>query len=132
MADKSKAKLPPVTYTVNKYRILVPDNNRRITPQEILDIFNVKHYALREAFLNLVQSANPSETIIATKIEDVTLAMHPKFVLKMIDVYDVLYEFNIINPAIQHGLKKILMCGQRGHKDVTEDLYDIISALSRT
>jgi hypothetical protein len=131
-ATKTKAEATPDTYHVNKYRVRVPDNNKKITPQEVLNIFNVTHYALRESFLNLVQSANPTHIVIANKIEDVTLFMNPDFASRMIDVYDVLAEFNINNPALQHGMKKILMCGRRGHKDTTEDLYDIISALSRS
>ncbi len=119
------------TYHVNKYRMQAPFDTK-LTPQEIMNIFGVSHYALRESFINLVQSANPNENIVADNADDVTLEMDPaRYSGKMIDVYDVLFAFNITNPATQHALKKVLMCGRRGHKDVTEDLYDIISALSR-
>lgn len=50
-----------------------------------------------------------------------------------IDVYDVLEAFNVTCPAIQHAIKKLLMPGNRGHKDTLEDLdealYSIIRAI---
>lgn len=48
-----------------------------------------------------------------------------------IDVYDVLVAFNVTNPALQHLIKKALAVGQRGHKDKTEDLNDILSSAKR-
>jgi hypothetical protein len=119
------------TYHVNKYRMKAPFGVK-LTPQEILNIFGVSHYALRETFINLVQTANTAESVVADCAANVTLEMSAdRYSGRMIDVYDVLAGFNITNPGVQHALKKVLMCGQRGHKDVTEDLYDIISALSR-
>lgn len=48
-----------------------------------------------------------------------------------IDVYDVLVAFNVTNPALQHLIKKALAVGQRGHKDKTEDLNDILASAKR-
>lgn len=48
-----------------------------------------------------------------------------------IDVYDVLNAFNVTNPALQHLIKKALAVGQRGHKDKTEDLNDILASAKR-
>ncbi len=48
-----------------------------------------------------------------------------------VDVYDVLKAFNVVNPALQHLVKKALAVGQRGHKDVAEDLQDIIDSAVR-
>jgi hypothetical protein len=39
-----------------------------------------------------------------------------------IDVYDVLKAFNVINPAVQHAVKKLLAPGLRGHKTLIQDL----------
>lgn len=47
------------------------------------------------------------------------------------DVYDVLQAFNVINPALQHLIKKALKVGQRGHKDEMTDYQDIIDSAIR-
>lgn len=48
-----------------------------------------------------------------------------------IDVYDVLKAFNVTCPALQHLIKKALAVGQRGHKDASEDLKDILVSAKR-
>ena len=48
-----------------------------------------------------------------------------------VDVYDVLMAWGVINPALQHLIKKALQCGQRGHKDNEQDLQDIIDSAIR-
>lgn len=47
------------------------------------------------------------------------------------DVYDVLQAFNVVNPALQHLIKKALKVGQRGHKDEMTDYQDIIDSAIR-
>lgn len=42
-----------------------------------------------------------------------------------VDVYDVLHAWRVINPALQHLIKKALQPGERGHKDLEQDLKDI-------
>lgn len=48
-----------------------------------------------------------------------------------IDVYDVLKAFDVTCPALQHLVKKALAVGQRGHKDASEDLKDILASAKR-
>ncbi len=48
-----------------------------------------------------------------------------------VDVYDVLQAFNVINPALQHLIKKALCAGLRGHKDRKTDMEEILSAAKR-
>ena len=48
-----------------------------------------------------------------------------------VDVYDVLMAWDVVNPALQHLIKKALQCGQRGHKDKQQDLQDIIDSAIR-
>lgn len=48
-----------------------------------------------------------------------------------VDVYDVLKAFNVTCPALQHLIKKALAVGQRGHKDASEDLKDILASAKR-
>ena len=47
------------------------------------------------------------------------------------DVYDVLVAFNVACPAVAHAVKKLLMAGQRGHKDRLTDLQEAAVALTR-
>ena len=48
-----------------------------------------------------------------------------------VDVYDVLYAFDVANPAMQHAIKKMLCAGRRGHKDYLQDIDEAIQALER-
>jgi hypothetical protein len=50
---------------------------------------------------------------------------------QMIDVYDVLKAFNVVNPATQHAIKKLLKGGQRGFKDVNKDYQEAIDSIKR-
>lgn len=49
----------------------------------------------------------------------------------MIDVYDVLSAYQVQNPALQHLAKKVLKCGDRGHKNREIDLRDILASAKR-
>lgn len=48
-----------------------------------------------------------------------------------VDVYDVLRAWEVTDPCLQHLLKKALAGGQRGHKDLGEDLRDILASAKR-
>ena len=48
-----------------------------------------------------------------------------------IDIYDVLKAWEVTCPATQHAIKKLLMPGQRGHKDKLNDLEEAHSAIQR-
>lgn len=48
-----------------------------------------------------------------------------------LDVYDVLKAWNVINPATQHAIKKLLQPGQRGHKDTLQDLNEAQQSIAR-
>lgn len=49
-----------------------------------------------------------------------------------IDVYRVLTTFEIIDPGVQHAVKKLLFAGTRGSKDYITDLQEAISAIERS
>ena len=49
-----------------------------------------------------------------------------------VDVYDVIAAFEVNDGGMQHALKKILACGQRGHKDEAEDRKDILASIKRS
>lgn len=49
----------------------------------------------------------------------------------MVDVYDVLKAFHVVNPATQHAIKKLLASGKRGYKGVKQDLKEARDSISR-
>lgn len=52
--------------------------------------------------------------------------------LDTVDVYRVLELFNVTDPCIQHGLKKLLVAGGRGAgKDIERDVRECIDSLNR-
>jgi len=48
-----------------------------------------------------------------------------------VDVYDVIDAWELIDPGLQHALKKVLQPGLRGHKSVLEDYQDAIDSIER-
>lgn len=48
-----------------------------------------------------------------------------------VDVYCVLQAFNVVNPGLQHAIKKLLCAGIRGKGDVQQDLDEAIDAIKR-
>jgi len=50
---------------------------------------------------------------------------------EVVDVYDVLVAFEVWNPAIAHAIKKLLMPGKRGDKDIKTDLLEAIASIER-
>lgn len=49
----------------------------------------------------------------------------------VIDVYDVLEAYTVNNAATAHAVKKALVPGNRGHKDIFQDLDEVIQSTSR-
>ncbi|MFM0165728.1 hypothetical protein PQR39_35530 [Paraburkholderia sediminicola] len=49
----------------------------------------------------------------------------------VVDVYRVLALFGVTDPCFQHALKKILLAGDRKHKDVEKDVQESIDTLVR-
>jgi hypothetical protein len=128
--------IPTIT-GLNKYKRLIKEKAAvstailEVTPHKVLELFNVKQYALQEAFLNIVQKYNP-DRIVFTKNPPTFCDVYMKVRnYTYIDVYDIIDGFGISSAAHQHAVKKILACGIRGHKDFEQDLLDIISSLSR-
>jgi hypothetical protein len=39
--------------------------------------------------------------------------------------------FEVVDPAIQHAVKKLLVAGNRGHKDLQKDVKEAIVSLNR-
>lgn len=48
-----------------------------------------------------------------------------------IDVYRVLSIFGVTDACLQHAVKKLLVAGGRGHKDIGRDVQDAIDTLVR-
>lgn len=52
--------------------------------------------------------------------------------LNTVDVYRVLELFNVVNPCVQHAVKKLLCSGVRnGGKTETQDIQEAIDSLNR-
>ena len=51
--------------------------------------------------------------------------------LSSIDVYRVLKLFEVVDPCLQHAVKKLLVAGQRGVKNANEDVQEAIDSCNR-
>ena len=51
--------------------------------------------------------------------------------LRRLDVYRVLRLFEVTDPCIQHAVKKLLVAGGRGSKDVEKDIQEAMDSLAR-
>ena len=51
--------------------------------------------------------------------------------LNAVDVYRVLSLYGVTNPCLQHAIKKLLCAGDRGAKDIEQDVQEAIDALGR-
>ncbi len=51
--------------------------------------------------------------------------------LDYIDVYRIIELFGITDPCLQHAIKKLLVAGGRGHKDIDRDIQDVIDSCQR-
>ena len=51
--------------------------------------------------------------------------------LSVVDVYRVLALFGVTDPCLQHAIKKLLVAGGRGPKDVKKDIGEAIATLQR-
>lgn len=56
---------------------------------------------------------------------------HKKCPYDSIDVYRVLELFEVTNPCLQHAIKKLLVAGGRGSKDINKDVQEAIDTLNR-
>jgi hypothetical protein len=93
--------------------------------------------ALIEKLLHLLQSArNEAEHLrrhanLTTSAEGLSKYHREIKPGVWIDVYDVLRAWRVLNPALQHLVKKSLQPGERGHKTLEQDLDDIIVSANR-
>ena len=82
--------------------------------------------------LNELEMLGKVSRLISDKRHRITTSKYTKTIHGVpVDVYDVLQAWGVINPALQHLIKKALQCGQRGHKDNAQDLQDIIDSAIR-
>jgi len=51
--------------------------------------------------------------------------------LESVDVYRILRLFEVSDPCLQHAIKKLLVAGGRGAKDITQDVQEAIDTLTR-
>lgn len=51
--------------------------------------------------------------------------------LSRVDVYRVLQLFGVTDPCLQHAIKKLLVAGNRGAKNMDKDIQEAIDTLER-
>jgi len=51
--------------------------------------------------------------------------------LESVDVYRILRLFEVTDPCLQHAIKKLLVAGGRGAKDISQDVHEAIDTLTR-
>ena len=51
--------------------------------------------------------------------------------LQFVDVYRVLTLFGVTDPCLQHAVKKLMVAGGRGAKDISQDVQEAIDTLQR-
>lgn len=56
---------------------------------------------------------------------------HKRSPFSHVDVYRVLALFGVTDPCLQHAIKKLLVAGGRGAKDVHKDIREAIETLER-
>jgi hypothetical protein len=56
---------------------------------------------------------------------------HKSCPFERIDVYRILSLFEVTDPCLQHALKKVLVAGGRGGKDISKDIQEAIDSLVR-
>ena len=106
----------------------------RFTPQEtkfsvglvIPSGSNIGGGAIEQPLFSSVKSQAPN-------LEDKKHSHYFKDVSKIdtIDVYRVLSLFNVTDPCLQHAIKKLLVAGGRGAKDINKDVQEAIDTLIR-
>lgn len=71
--------------------------------------------------------------LLNNKKEDVKYQHYFKDVSKLthVDVYRVLSLWEVQDPCIQHAIKKLLVAGNRGYKDLEKDIQEAIYSLER-
>ena len=119
------------TYIVNNGNGIFTTKNyydvKEITLQELRDMVNQEQ---DEPFLTPETTLNDQYA----EIEQVRKHRHYfKDVSNIaeIDVYAVLKLFEVTDPCLQHIVKKALCAGKRGHKDMMEDLQNIVDTAIR-
>ena len=91
----------------------------------------------REEFERDIKTSNYSEALhVGKELEQIENLLEINKYQKeckgvVIDVYDVLKAFNVVNPATQHALKKLLAGGKRGYKSVEQDYREAIQSIER-
>ena len=100
---------------------------KEITLQELRDMVNQEQ---DEPFLT------PETTLNDQYAEIEQVRQHRHYFkdvsnIAEIDVYAVLKLFDVTDPCLQHIVKKALCAGKRGHKDMMEDLQNIVDTAIR-
>lgn len=76
-------------------------------------------------------STEPNPPISTESIRQTYGHYHKPCKYTHVDVYRVLKLFDVTDPCLQHAIKKLLVAGGRGQKDITKDIQEAIVTLTR-
>lgn len=79
-----------------------------------------------------MRKITPAEIIARSEVPPNPTPPHYRFTYRgiKIDPYRLLLIYQITHPAHQHAIKKLLRAGQ-SHKDLAQDVKEVIQALQR-
>jgi hypothetical protein len=72
-----------------------------------------------------------NNNLTATGIREGFSHYHKPCPYSHVDVYRVLKLFGVTDPCLQHAIKKLLVAGGRGQKDITRDVQEAVVTLTR-
>lgn len=75
--------------------------------------------------------AGLKERVAESRLHERYPHYHKRCGFESVDVYRVLTMFEVTDPCIQHAVKKLLVAGQRGAKDINKDITEAIATLQR-
>lgn len=76
-------------------------------------------------------STEPKPDLSKDGIRQVYSHYHKPCKYSHVDVYRVLKLFDVTDPCLQHAIKKLLVAGGRGQKDISKDIHEAIVTLTR-
>lgn len=76
-------------------------------------------------------STEPNPPLSTESIRQTYSHYHKPCKYTHVDVYRVLKLFDVTDPCLQHAIKKLLVAGGRGQKDISKDIQEAIVTLTR-
>lgn len=115
----------------HKYRAEVRLGNTPMAVFQDTSAEDVVKRAIRKARYMWIGSPSYMKEMLALTKDSHSHYKRDVSKLDYIDVYRIIDLYQLHDPCFQHALKKILVPGERGHKDLKNDIQDIIDTMRR-